>query len=95
MVGVDGIGGGYNPHQLADQSAVTTALAYWHMDTQRDAARAAERDRQVVHQDLADLSKGGSGAGGGHQIVLGRFDPQELSRRLSTAASVAGRRSVP
>jgi ABC-type transport system substrate-binding protein len=27
VVGVDGIGGGYNPHELSDQSAVTTALA--------------------------------------------------------------------
>jgi ABC-type transport system substrate-binding protein len=27
VVGVDGIGGGYNPHELADQSAVTTALS--------------------------------------------------------------------
>lgn len=27
VVGVDGITGGYNPHELADQSAVTTALA--------------------------------------------------------------------
>lgn len=27
VVGVDGIGGGYNPHELADESAVTTALA--------------------------------------------------------------------
>jgi ABC-type transport system substrate-binding protein len=26
VVGVDGIGGGYNPHALADQSSVTTAL---------------------------------------------------------------------
>jgi len=27
VVGVDGIGGGYNPHELSDQSAVTTALS--------------------------------------------------------------------
>lgn len=27
VVGVDGIGGGYNPHELADQSSMTTALA--------------------------------------------------------------------
>jgi ABC-type transport system substrate-binding protein len=27
VVGVDGIAGGYNPHELSDQSAVTTALA--------------------------------------------------------------------
>ena len=27
VVGVDGIGGGYNPHELADQSSVTAALA--------------------------------------------------------------------
>jgi ABC-type transport system substrate-binding protein len=27
VVGVDGIGGGYNPHELSDQSSVTTALA--------------------------------------------------------------------
>lgn len=27
VVGVDGIGGGYNPHELADQSTVTTALS--------------------------------------------------------------------
>jgi ABC-type transport system substrate-binding protein len=27
VVGVDGIAGGYNPHELADQSAVTTALS--------------------------------------------------------------------
>ncbi|HEX9335244.1 MAG TPA: ABC transporter family substrate-binding protein, partial [Pseudonocardiaceae bacterium] len=27
VVGVDGIAGGYNPHELSDQSAVTTALS--------------------------------------------------------------------
>jgi ABC-type transport system substrate-binding protein len=27
VVGVDGIGGGYNPHELSDQSSVTTALS--------------------------------------------------------------------
>ena len=69
-------------------SGGVTAFSYVRMGTQRDAALAAERDHQIVHRDLADLtSVGGSG---GQRIIPGRFDPQEVSRRLNTAAAVAG-----
>jgi hypothetical protein len=64
------------------------AFSYVRMDGQRDAALAAERDHQIVQHDLADLTA--VGASGGQRIIPGRFDPQEVSRRLNTAAAVAG-----
>ena len=63
------------------------AFSYVRMDHQRDAALAAERDHQIVHRDLADLTSAG---GAGRSVVPGRFDPREVSRRLNTAAVVAG-----
>jgi hypothetical protein len=53
VVGVDGIGGGYNPHELADQSSVTTALANLLLGTHRGshwcttAGRAARAVRRL------------------------------------------------
>jgi hypothetical protein len=68
-------------------SAGNAVFSYLRMDGQRDGALAAERDYQIVHRDLADLMAAG---GGGQRVVPGRFDPQEVSRRLNTAAAVAG-----
>jgi len=67
-------------------SGIAAAFAYMRMERRRDAALAAERDLQIVHRDLAEMQT----AGGGPHVVLGKFDPQELSRRLNTAAAVAG-----
>jgi hypothetical protein len=69
-------------------SGGVAAFSYFRMDAQRDSALAAERDHQIVHRDLVDLTTaGGTGA---QRIIPGRFDPQEVSRRLNTAAAVAG-----
>lgn len=68
---------------------LSAGAAFWsfaHADHAKVAALADERDADVVHRCLSEISQGNGGAG----IVVGRLDSAELSRRLNNAAIIAG-----
>ena len=68
-------------------SLCSALVAYGRLEKSRANALADERDLRSVHHDLADIVQ----ATGGLQIAGGRLDnPSELTRRLGSAAVIAG-----
>lgn len=68
-------------------SACAAFWAYTRLDSLHHKALAAEGDLVSVHRNLADMA---NPSGRGPGVVVGRLDSAELSRRLNSAAIIAG-----
>ena len=71
---------------IAVLSAIAALAAYSRLERLRGNALAGERDLGIVHRDLMAITQ----ANGGPQIAVGRVDSNELTRRLNSAAVIAG-----
>ena len=71
---------------IAVLSAIAALAAYGRLEKLRGNAFAGERDLGIVHRDLMAITQ----ANGGTQIALVSVDSNELTRRLNSAAVIAG-----